>query len=76
MCKTNVLSVPHAKAPFEMTSIERRELRPNDILIDIKFSGMCHSDIHSAWDEWGGGMFPMVPGHEIAETVDRTRRPL
>lgn len=51
MCKTHVLSVPRAKAPFEKTSIERRKLRPNDVLIDIKFSGVCHSDIHSAYDE-------------------------
>ncbi|MCM2533204.1 NAD(P)-dependent alcohol dehydrogenase [Neobacillus pocheonensis] len=66
---TRVLSTPTAKAPFEKTTIERRELRPHDILIDIKFSGICHSDIHSAYDEWGGGMFPMVPGHEIAGVV-------
>jgi uncharacterized zinc-type alcohol dehydrogenase-like protein len=69
MCKTRVLSVPSAKAPFEKTTIERRELRPDDVLIDIKFSGICHSDIHSAYDEWGGGIFPMVPGHEIAGVV-------
>ncbi|EFM12186.1 Alcohol dehydrogenase zinc-binding domain protein [Paenibacillus curdlanolyticus YK9] len=70
MCKTHVLSVASAKAPFEKTTIERRELRSDDILINIKFSGICHSDIHSAWDEWGGGMFPMVPGHEIAGVVE------
>ncbi|MFD1773980.1 NAD(P)-dependent alcohol dehydrogenase [Paenibacillus rhizophilus] len=69
MCKTHVLSVPSAKATFEKTTIERRELRPDDVLIDIKFSGICHSDIHSAFDEWGGGIFPMVPGHEIAGIV-------
>lgn len=67
---TRVLSVPSAKASFEQTTIERRELRPHDVLIDIKFSGICHSDIHSAFDEWGGGMFPMVPGHEIAGVVE------
>lgn len=66
---TRVLSVPSAKTPFEQTTIERRELRPDDILIDIRFSGICHSDIHSAYDEWGGGIFPMVPGHEIAGVV-------
>lgn len=70
MCKTHVLSVTSAKAPFEKTTIERRELRPNDILIDIKFSGICHSDIHNAFGEWGGGIFPMVPGHEIAGVVE------
>jgi uncharacterized zinc-type alcohol dehydrogenase-like protein len=69
MCKTYVLSVPSAKAPFEKTTIERRELRPNDVLIDIKFCGICHSDIHNAFDEWGGGIFPMVPGHEMAGVV-------
>lgn len=69
MCKTHALSVPSAKAPFEKTTIERRELRPDDVLIDIKFCGICHSDIHNAYDEWGGGMFPMVPGHEMAGVV-------
>lgn len=68
--KTRVLSVPNAKAKFEQTTIERRELRPHDVLIDIKFSGICHSDIHSAFDEWSGGIFPMVPGHEIAGVVE------
>ncbi|WP_336805344.1 formaldehyde dehydrogenase AdhA [Bacillus subtilis] len=67
--QTRVLSVAHAKAKFEQTTIERRGLRPHDVLIDIKFSGICHSDIHSAFDEWGGGIFPMVPGHEIAGVV-------
>jgi len=69
MTMTRVLSVPSAKAPFERTTIERRELRPDDVLIDIKFCGICHSDIHNAFDEWGGGKFPMVPGHEIAGIV-------
>jgi uncharacterized zinc-type alcohol dehydrogenase-like protein len=69
MCKTHVLSVPSAKAPFEKTTIERRELRSNDVFIDIKFCGICHSDIHNAFNEWGGGIFPMVPGHEMAGVV-------
>ncbi len=53
-------------APFEL---DRRELGPRDILIDIHFCGICHSDIHQARDEWGGSTFPMVPGHEIAGVV-------
>jgi uncharacterized zinc-type alcohol dehydrogenase-like protein len=69
MCNTRVLSVPSAKAPFEKTTIQRRQLRPDDVLIDIKFSGICHSDIHSAHGEWADGIFPMVPGHEIAGVV-------
>ncbi|WCM60731.1 NAD(P)-dependent alcohol dehydrogenase [Paenibacillus polymyxa] len=70
MATTRVLSVPSAKAPFERTTMQRRELQPHDVLIDIKYSGICHSDIHSAYDEWGGGIFPMVPGHEIAGIVE------
>ncbi len=69
MCETHVLSVPNAKAPFEKTMIERRELRPDDIHIDIKFCGICHSDIHNAHNDWGTGIFPMVPGHEITGIV-------
>ncbi|MDM5297025.1 NAD(P)-dependent alcohol dehydrogenase [Bacillus pumilus] len=72
MCQTHqshVLRVSHAKATFERTTIERRALRSHDILIDIQYSGICHSDIHSAFDDWGGGIFPMVPGHEITGVV-------
>lgn len=54
--------------PFE---IERREPGPNDVLIDIKFCGVCHSDIHQARDEWGNATFPMVPGHEIVGIVEK-----
>ena len=52
--------------PFE---IERRTPGPNDVLIDIKFCGICHSDIHNARNEWGISIYPMVPGHEIAGIV-------
>ncbi|GFZ79147.1 putative formaldehyde dehydrogenase AdhA [Paenibacillus marchantiophytorum] len=69
MCKTHVLSVSAAKAPFEKNIIERRQLRPDDVSIDIRFSGICHSDIHSAHGDWAGGIFPMVPGHEITGIV-------
>src|ERR1700754_4566185 len=58
-----------AKAPLAPYSFERRELREHDVAIDIKFCGICHSDIHQARDEWGGSIFPMVPGHEIAGIV-------
>jgi len=50
-------------------SFERREVRPSDIAISIKYAGICHSDIHQVKDEWGGSRFPMVPGHEIAGVV-------
>ncbi|MFE4498821.1 NAD(P)-dependent alcohol dehydrogenase [Rhodococcus sp. NPDC056743] len=58
-----------ADGPLEKTTIERRELGPLDILIDIKFAGICHSDIHTARNEWGGAKYPIVPGHEIAGVV-------
>jgi len=58
-----------AKAPLQPYSFERREPRQHDVAIDIKYCGICHSDIHQARDEWGGAIFPMVPGHEIAGVV-------
>ena len=62
-------ATPSANAPFEKTTIERRDLRAHDVLIDIKFVGICHSDIHTARGEWGAANYPLVPGHEIAGLV-------
>ncbi|PBC61885.1 alcohol dehydrogenase [Streptomyces sp. Tue6028] len=62
-------AAPAAKAPLERTTIERREVGAADVLIDIKFAGICHSDIHQAREGWGEAIFPMVPGHEIAGIV-------
>ncbi|WP_280398547.1 NAD(P)-dependent alcohol dehydrogenase [Nocardia carnea] len=56
-------------AAFEKVTIERRALGPRDVLIDIAYAGICHSDIHTARNEWGGAAYPCVPGHEIAGTV-------
>jgi len=50
-------------------SFERRDPRPDDVAIDILFCGVCHSDIHNARNEWGGAIYPMVPGHEIIGRV-------
>jgi uncharacterized zinc-type alcohol dehydrogenase-like protein len=69
MAATPALSAPSAGAPFERTTIERRELGERDVQIDVKYCGICHSDIHQVKDEWGGSIFPMVPGHEIAGVV-------
>ena len=60
-----------ATSPLAAWSFERREPRPNDVVIDILYCGVCHSDIHQARDEWGGSLFPMVPGHEIVGRVSR-----
>ncbi|MFI1834541.1 NAD(P)-dependent alcohol dehydrogenase [Streptomyces olivaceoviridis] len=62
-------AAPAAKAPLERTTIERRAVGEYDVLIDIKFAGICHSDIHQAREGWGEAIFPMVPGHEIAGVV-------
>ncbi|MFH8452482.1 NAD(P)-dependent alcohol dehydrogenase [Streptomyces fungicidicus] len=62
-------AAPAAKAPLERTTIERREVGEHDVLIDIRFAGICHSDIHQAREGWGDAIFPMVPGHEIAGVV-------
>lgn len=62
-------AAPSAKAPLERTTIERRPVGPHDVRIEIKYAGICHSDIHQARDGWGEGIFPMVPGHEIAGVV-------
>ena len=63
-------AAPSAKAPLERTTIERRTVGEHDVLIDIKFAGICHSDIHQARAGWGEAIFPMVPGHEIAGIVE------
>ena len=58
-----------ATSPLVPFSFERRELRAYDVLVDILFSGVCHSDLHQVRDEWGGSIYPMVPGHEIVGKV-------
>jgi uncharacterized zinc-type alcohol dehydrogenase-like protein len=63
-------ATPGPKAPFEKTTIERRDLGPQDISIKIAYVGICHSDLHTARGEWGDAIFPLVPGHEIAGIVD------
>src|SRR5437667_4813283 len=57
---------------LEPFNFERRDPGPHDVLIEILYCGICHSDIHQARDEWGGSIFPMVPGHEIVGRVAKT----
>ncbi|MET7991218.1 NAD(P)-dependent alcohol dehydrogenase [Amycolatopsis sp. NPDC005232] len=66
---TPAIAAPAAGQPLAPTTIVRRDLRPDDVLIDVAFAGICHSDIHQVREEWGGSIFPMVPGHEIAGVV-------
>lgn len=78
MIKTPAYAAAVAKAPLAPLFIERREPGPHDVLIDILYCGVCHSDIHQVRDEWFPGIFPMVPGHEIvgriAKVGDRVTR--
>ncbi|POT55184.1 hydroxyacid dehydrogenase [Citrobacter amalonaticus] len=57
------------KEPLVPHSFVRRDPREDDVVIDILFSGVCHSDIHNAFNDWGGATYPMVPGHEIIGRV-------
>jgi len=62
-------AVQTAKAPLTPYSFTRREPGPKDVLIDIAYCGVCHSDVHQARAEWQGTKYPCVPGHEIVGTV-------
>ena len=62
-------AAPAAGEPLAPTTIERREVGPNDVLIAIEYAGICHSDIHTVNGDWGPQPFPVVPGHEIVGVV-------
>lgn len=68
---TAAYAVQSETAPLELWSFERREPGPKDVLIDILYCGVCHTDIHFARGEWGNSVYPMVPGHEIVGKVIR-----
>lgn len=69
MKNVNAYGTPAADAMLGPLSIERRTVGPHDVQIEILFCGVCHSDIHQARNEWGGSIFPMVPGHEIVGRI-------
>jgi alcohol dehydrogenase (NADP+) len=69
MTKVPAYAAASATSPLGPHTVERREPGPHDVHIDILYCGICHSDIHQVRDEWGGSMFPMVPGHEIVGRV-------
>ena len=72
MLKTRGYAALNAQTPLVPFTFERREVGPRDVLIEILYCGICHSDLHQARDEWGGSAFPMVPGHEIVGRVIKT----
>jgi uncharacterized zinc-type alcohol dehydrogenase-like protein len=71
MLTVNAYAATSPTAPLAPTTIERRDLGPHDVLIEIKYAGICHSDIHTARGDWGPATYPLVPGHEIAGIVTK-----
>jgi uncharacterized zinc-type alcohol dehydrogenase-like protein len=69
MIATRAYAAAGPSQPMTPFSFERRDPRPHDVVIEIRYCGICHSDIHQARDEWGGSIYPMVPGHEIVGQV-------
>ncbi|MCH1882810.1 NAD(P)-dependent alcohol dehydrogenase [Agrococcus sp. ARC_14] len=67
---TKALQKTAPDQPYRVAQIERRDPRPNDVVIAIKAAGICHSDIHTIRDEWGKAPFPLTVGHEIAGIVE------
>ena len=74
MLKTPAYAAQSPTRPLAPFAIERREPGPRDVMIDILYCGVCHSDIHQARGEWGSSAFPMVPGHEIVGRVRQVGR--
>ncbi len=69
MSTVSAYAATSATEPLTKTTITRRAPGPHDVAIDIKFAGICHSDIHTVKAEWGQPNYPVVPGHEIAGVV-------
>jgi alcohol dehydrogenase (NADP+) len=69
MTSVSAYAATSATEPLTKTTIDRREPGPHDVAIEIKFAGICHSDIHTVKAEWGQPNYPVVPGHEIAGVV-------
>ncbi|MCS5713981.1 NAD(P)-dependent alcohol dehydrogenase [Herbiconiux sp. CPCC 205716] len=69
MLTVDAYAAPSATEPLVKTTIERRDLGPNDVLIEIAYSGICHSDIHTVRGDWGSQKYPLTVGHEIVGTV-------
>ena len=69
MLETKGYAASAAHAPLTPFDFQRRDVGPHDVRIEILFCGVCHSDVHQVRNEWGGSIFPMVPGHEIVGRV-------
>lgn len=71
MQTTKAYSAANPGAPLAPTNIQRRDVGAHDVLIEVLFCGICHSDLHQVKNDFGGAKFPMVPGHEIVGRVAR-----
>lgn len=69
MMKAKAYAAISASSPLQPLEIERRSVKPDDVVIEISHCGICHSDIHTARSEWGPTAYPCVPGHEIVGKV-------
>ncbi len=69
MSTVKAYAATSATEPLSLTTIERRDPGPTEVMIEIAFAGICHSDIHTARSEWGPATYPIVVGHEIAGIV-------
>ncbi len=69
MASTKSYAAQNAAAALAPWTIDRRDPKPHDVQIEILYCGVCHSDLHTARNEWGGTMYPCVPGHEIVGRV-------
>ncbi len=69
MPSAKAFAAQSATTPLESWTIERRNPKPHDVQIEILYCGVCHSDLHTARNEWGGTMYPCVPGHEIVGRI-------
>ena len=69
MSTTKCIAALVPSGPLVPHTIKRRPCGEDDVVIDVKYCGICHSDIHQVRDEWFPGIFPMVPGHEVVGIV-------
>ncbi|GAA2881763.1 NAD(P)-dependent alcohol dehydrogenase [Streptosporangium fragile] len=67
--RVHAYAAPAAAEPLAPTIVERRDVGPGDVLIEVRYAGICHSDIHTVNGDWGPQPYPLVPGHEIVGIV-------
>lgn len=70
MIKTHAYAAFDSKSPLKDFKFERRDVKPEDVQIDIQFCGVCHSDLHTVNGDWGPQNYPLVPGHEIVGRIE------